>query len=192
MGGEAIELGGAQIRWTRAELEVFRGMNISINVLEYFTAMFYVMVWESEFEGRVIHVECDNTAAVSWLMKKRAVRGSAPTDCLVRLLSLFCLRENIVVTSLHIKGTDNVIADFRSRDLDYLPQDSDEELVNRVLQGGSAFDGWSRRELCRSVLLLCVAKPAEMLGPRGLELLTRLAGTSGPSIAASSTQTPIV
>jgi hypothetical protein len=121
-------------------------------------------------------------------MKKRAIRGSAPTDCLVRLLSLFCLRENIVMTPLHIKGTDNVIADFRSRDLDFPPQDA-EELVNRVLQGGSAFDGWSRRELCRSVLLLCVTKPDEMLGPRGLELLTRLAGTSGSSITESSMPT---
>ncbi len=95
------------------------------------------------------------------------------------------------MTSLHIKGIDNVIADFRSRDLDFLPQDGDDELVNRVLQGGSAFDGWSRRELCRSVLLLCVTKPDEMLGPRRLELLTRLVGTSGPSIAASSMQAPI-
>ena len=133
------------IRWTQVELLAFEQMAVSINVLEFFVAVYYIILWADEFRGRCVLLEGDNTAAVSWLMKKRAIRGSAPTDCLVRLLSLFCLRENIVVTSLHIKGTDNVIADFRSRDLDFLPQDADEEIVNRVLPGGSAFDGWSRR-----------------------------------------------
>jgi hypothetical protein len=190
-GGPARAMESEGIRWTRMELLAFERMAVSINVLEFFVAVFYILLWADELRGRCVLLECDNTAAVSWLMKKRAVRGSAPTDCLVRLLSLFCLRESIVVTSLHIKGIDNVTADFRSRDLDYLSQDADEGLVNRALLGGSAFDGWSRRELCRSVLLLCVTKPDEMLGPRGLELLTRLVGTSGPSIAASSTQTQI-
>jgi hypothetical protein len=189
-GGPARLMESEGIRWTQAELAAFELMAVSINVLEFFVAVFYILLWADEFRGKCVLLECDNIAAVSWLMKKRAVRGSAPTDCLVRLLSLFCLRESIIVTSLHIKGTDNTIADFRSRDLDYLPQNSDEGLVNRELQGGSAFDGWSRRELCRSVLLLCVMRPAEMLGPRGLELLMRLAGINGPSTAGSLMPTP--
>jgi hypothetical protein len=111
MGGDAIQLGGAQIRWTRAELEVFRGMNISINVLEYFTAMFYVMVWASEFEGRVIRVECDNTAAVSWLMKSRANGGNVVANLLAKIFTLFLLRHCITLICTHLAGEKNLVAE---------------------------------------------------------------------------------
>ena len=71
------------IRWTRAELQAFEELGVSINVLEFFVAVFYIILWADELRGKCVLLECDNTAAVSWLMKKRAVRGSPPTDCLV-------------------------------------------------------------------------------------------------------------
>ena len=142
-------------------------------------AVFYIILWADELRGKCVLLECDNTAAVSWLMKKRAVRGSPPTGCLVRLLSLFCLRENIIVTSMHVKGVGNVTADFRSHDLDYLPQEADEDSLNRAQLDGTEYGACGRKGLCRSVLWLCVTRPAEMLGPRGLEL-----GINGSSTAA--------
>jgi hypothetical protein len=178
MGGEAIELGGAQIRWTRAELEVFREMNISINVLEYFTAMFYIMVWASEFEGRVIHVECDNTAAVSWLMKSRANGGNVVANLLAKIFTLFLLRHCITLICTHLAGEKNVVADFHSRDLSLCPQEADEGVVDGQLWRNS-----SRRDACRNLLFYIVTKPERMHGRELVRALTVLGMGHGRSTA---------
>ena len=178
MGGEAIELGGAQIRWTRAELEVFREMNISINVLEYFTAMFYIMVWASEFEGRVIHVECDNTAAVSWLMKSRANGGNVVANLLAKIFTLFLLRHCITLICTHLAGEKNVVADFHSRDLSLCPQEADEGIVVGQLLKNS-----SRRDVCRTLLFSIVTKPVQMHGQELALVLTMLGTDRGSSTA---------
>jgi hypothetical protein len=112
-GGEPRRREREGIRWTVTELKVFADLGVSINVLEYFVAIFYVMLWVDDFRGRCVLLECDNTAAVSWLMKKRATGGFPHTDSLVKMFSLFCLREKIVVISTHIRGVDNTLADFR-------------------------------------------------------------------------------
>ncbi len=106
-------------------------------------------------------LECDNTAAVLWLMKKRATKGSPATDALVKLFSLFCLHEKIVILSTHIRGVDNTIADFRSRDLDFAPQEADEGLLAFEETHGTTSAECSRLVLCRRVLLLCVTRPDE-------------------------------
>ena len=178
MGGDAIQLGGAQIRWTRAELEVFRGMNISINVLEYFTAMFYVMVWASEFEGRVIHVECDNTAAVSWLMKSRANGGNVVANLLAKIFTLFLLRHCITLICTHLAGEKNVVADFHFRDLSLCPQEADEGIVVGQLLKNS-----SRRDVCRNLLFYIVTKPEQMHGQELALVLTMLGTDRGSSTA---------
>jgi hypothetical protein len=69
-GGDPVRREHEGIRWTKAELETFARLGVSINVLEYFVAIFYVMLWADEFRGQCVLLECDNTAAVSWLMKK--------------------------------------------------------------------------------------------------------------------------
>jgi len=48
--------------------------------LEYYTAMFYIMVWANRLEDRAIHAECGNTAEMSWLKKSRANGGNAVAD----------------------------------------------------------------------------------------------------------------
>jgi hypothetical protein len=85
-GKESLDLPDGGIRWTQAELGVFQHLGVSINVLEYFAVIFYVMLWAEQMEGRVVSVECDNTSAVSWLLKSRATRGTPVADVLVKFL----------------------------------------------------------------------------------------------------------
>ncbi len=174
-GGPPVRREYEGIRWTKVELETFAQLGVSINVLEYFVAIFYVMLWVNEFRGQCVLLECDNTAAVSWLMKNRATRGSHATDCLVKMFSLFCLHEKITIISLHIRGVDNTVADFRSRDLAFAAQDSDEGLMASAATHGDTFEGSSRLALCRQALLLCVTRPEEMHWVKVLSKLTALA-----------------
>ena len=169
MGGPAIDLPGAQIRWTRAELEAFRNLGISINVLEYFAAMFYIIVWAEEFENRVIHVECDNTAAVSWLMKSRANGQNATANALAQIFTLFLLRHRISLFCTHLAGVKNVVADFNSRDLFICPQEADEGIVDGHLSSNS-----NRRDCCRNLLYNVVVRPETILGQRLVTALTIL------------------
>jgi hypothetical protein len=48
---------------------LFKGLVLSMNVLENLTAMCYVMIWASEFESRVVNLE--------WLC---LYRGSVAVD----------------------------------------------------------------------------------------------------------------
>jgi hypothetical protein len=171
-GGEPRKREREGIRWTMTELKVFGDLGVSINVLEYFVAIFYVMLWVEDFRGRCVSLECDNTAAVSWLMKKRATGGAPHTDSLVKMFSLFCLYEKIVIISTHIRGIHNTLADFRSRDLDFAAQDADEALLGSGGILGATSNACSRLELCRRALLLCVTQPEEMHWARILSSLT--------------------
>ena len=78
-------------RWTRIEMEAFEFMGISINVLEYFSVIYFIILWSNQFENQEVHVECDNTSAISWIVKSRA-KGNISGDVLAKIFSLFCLR----------------------------------------------------------------------------------------------------
>jgi hypothetical protein len=156
------------IRWTGGEIDIFESMGVSINVLEYYVIIYYVMLWGEKLRGHVIHVECDNTSAVSWIVKSRA--GHSPAaDALTKLFSLFCLKMNISIICTHIQGVKNIVADFRSRDLTYLAQDADEELAAGNLQLAG-----TRQELCRRLLKISVTKPEDLHGPKALAILMTL------------------
>jgi hypothetical protein len=127
-GGEPLSVPDDAIRWTAEEMRVFALQSISINTLEYYAAIYFVMLWSPLFVGQIVHLECDNTAAVSWLMKCRANAGNEAADTLAKIFSLFCLKHSITIISTHLRGVDNVIADFRSRDLEYMAQAGDESI----------------------------------------------------------------
>lgn len=168
-GGPALPaFKGDAIRWTSEELSMFMGMGVSINVLEYYVVVYYILLWSEEFKGLVLHIECDNTSAVSWLVKSRANHSPA-ADSLAKLFSLFCLRMNICIVCTHIPGVDNVVADFLSRNIPYRAQDADDHLAD-----GDWRQACTRQELCRRLLKLSVTEPEAMHGPNALELLTRL------------------
>ena len=90
--GEILRQG--YIRWTKEELSLFslgipdnfgNMIPLSINVLEYFVVMHFVLVWGRELKGKTIAVNCDNTAAVSWLLKMRGSNKSPVAESLVKL-----------------------------------------------------------------------------------------------------------
>ena len=172
-GGEPLPLAGDAIRWTRREAEVFEFWGISINVLEYFTVAYYVMLWAPELKGHVVHVECDNSAAVSWLVKKRG-SGVLAADAITRIFSLFCIVEHISLFTTHIAGIDNVTADFRSRDLEYYAQGEDERFEDMEHVGS-----FNRQGALRRLLHLCVTKPEEVHGQALVTILTHLRTTPG-------------
>jgi len=161
------------IRWTRAESDAFMIMNISINVLEYFVMVYYVMLWVEKFKNQVVHIECDNTSAIAWIMKSR-IKGSLSGDVLAKIFSLFCLRNNITTICIHISGVNNILADFKSRDLNFLSQDADEKTMV-----GTWSDNMTRQESCRKLLLLCVTRPEIIHGQFLLKILTHLHSTHG-------------
>lgn len=182
-GGKPIQMEGEAVRWTRAEMISFDRLKVSINVLEYLAAVFYVMLWAESLEGLVVHIECDNTAAVSWLMKSRTKGRSVAADAIAHLFTLFSLRMHITIVCTHISGVNNDVADFRSRDLTLCPQEADEgvlvDLSSEASLAGVLLSACNRRELCRSLLYLCVIKPEYMHGQILADAVTSLLSTPG-------------
>jgi len=177
-GGEPLDVPNDAIRWTLEEMRVFKQQGISINTLEYYAAIYFVMLWAPMFEGNVVHLECDNTAAVSWLMKSRACAGNEAADAMTKIFSLFCLSRSIIITSSHLPGVANVVADFRSRDLVHMAQDGDETLCR-----GTMSSACTRQEICRRVLYTCVTKPWTIDGALLRCVLTSLALRPGSHTA---------
>ena len=78
------------IRWSAKEMYLIKEYNISINVLEYFILIYYMMKWESAFHrGDIIEARSDNTAAVSWMNKNRGGKSSPPSEILAKLFCLY-------------------------------------------------------------------------------------------------------
>lgn len=180
-GGELLDVPDDAIRWTAEEMRVFVSQGISINTLEYYAAIYFVMLWSHLFVGQIVHLECDNTAAVSWLMKCRANAGNEAADALVKIFSLFCLRHLITITSSHLRGIDNVVADYRSRDLDHMAQGGDEDTCRGTLCKAS-----TRKEICRRILHTCVVLPSSIDGVEIRSVLMALDSTPGSSTVQSS------
>ena len=180
-GGEPLSVPDDAIRWTAEEMRVFALQSISINTLQYYAAIYFVMLWSHLFVGHIVHLECDNTAAVSWLMKCRANAGNEAADALAKIFSLFCLKHSITIISTHLRGVDNVIADFRSRDLEYMAQAGDENICRGTLSESS-----TRKEICRRILHTCVVSPSSIDGAKIRLELMALDSIPGSSTAPSS------
>jgi hypothetical protein len=164
-------------------MEMFNQMGTSINVLEYFTVVYYVILWGNLLKDKIVHVKCDNTSAVSWIMRNRTKHNNA-AESLARIFSLFCLSNNITIICTHIKGVDNVLADYLSRDLTLAAQGADE--WNRRTDG-TKFTNLQRAEACRKLLTLCITQSSEMHGQAILILLTELRSEDGSKSASICT-----
>jgi hypothetical protein len=180
-GPPVVITGQSAIRWTKREMAAFEEIGVSINVLEYFSAVFFIMVWSDILRGKVISIECDNTAAVSWLLKGRA-KGGGAADVLAKLTVLFCYEAKIYLLCKHLAGTLNVVADYRSRDLSFMTQNSDEPYWDDPT-GGLASSGVSaiseRIRRCRTLLFRAVTEPESLRGQSLLDELILLRGIPG-------------
>ena len=180
-GGEPLSWEDSAIRWTKEELRMFTELEIYINTLEYFAAVFCIMLWADKLKGQVVFVECDNTAAVAWLSKGLAAAGGAVTDSLCKIFSLFCLSHGIVVLCTHLKGELNTVADFRSRSLELLEQAADEDVVHGMTSGAS-----SRRDSLRRLLMKALLQPEGLHSAEILKAPTEVLSMDGVNTARSS------
>ncbi len=92
------------------------GKPLDINVLEYFVIMYLVMLWGPQLRGKIVGIQCDNSAAVSWLQKNRGSNKSPISETLCHIFSLFLIAYDITLVVWHIEGVLNVKSDFLSRD----------------------------------------------------------------------------
>jgi hypothetical protein len=86
---------------------------VSINVLEFATAVFAVVVAAPMLRGQVVDIGTDNTAALCWLVRHRSSAGAA--DALLKLLALTCVLYSIRIIAHHVRGIVNYIPDWISR-----------------------------------------------------------------------------
>ena len=84
-------------------------------------------------------------------MKGRTARDNAAADAIAKIFTLFCLTYKICIISRHLPGVSNEPADFLSRDLQYMPQDGDEDICR-----GRMSEGDTREQICRKLLKECV------------------------------------
>ena len=71
------------------------------------------MVWGSKWEGLSVRFHCDNSAVVA-LLNVGAVRDDSLMH-LMKCLSFVSAKFNFVLSSCHIRGIDNTLADALSR-----------------------------------------------------------------------------
>ena len=159
------------IRWSPEEINAFEsGINgkiIDINVLEFFVVIYFVLLWGKELKGKVIQIKCDNTAAISWILKMRASNKSPVADTLVKIFALFCVAMDITLLPSHIPGSLNIHADLLSRDLNL--QESRKEITNSKEKRW--WTGLSRPEICRQLLMASISRPQTVPSHLILDLL---------------------
>ncbi len=170
----------ASFRWSVDEIAAFEEFKtfhdrkpVDINVLEYFTVMFLVMLWGPELQGQRVGIRCDNTAAVAWLQKNRASNKSPIAEAMVHAFSLYCIRLRIVLVPLHIDGVANVLADDLSRRLSVVTQGLPED-ASVDTRAKRWWRGLPREVILRNFLKASVVQPARLPWRLTLELLEHL------------------
>jgi hypothetical protein len=167
------------IRWTEEELLLFEvGLGaehgsegpISINVLEFFTVMYFIMLWGPSLKGKRIRINCDNTAAIAWLMKSRGSNKSPVAQSLVKAFVVYCVAMDITITPRHIPGVLNTKADILSRLI------SLQEIFKSVpdIKTETWWKGLSRAEICRGFLRASILEPSSMPLQKALDLVKSL------------------
>jgi hypothetical protein len=90
-----------------------KGITKDITVIELFPILVAVFIWGSELKNKKIKFRCDNEAVVHIL--NTLTSKSDNVMCLVRKLTLECLKLNILVRAEHVPGTLNTVCDALSR-----------------------------------------------------------------------------
>ena len=164
------------IRWTPEELEAIKGIRhlekgVSINILEFFVVMYAVILWGGKhLKGKVVQVNCDNTAAVSWILKQRGSNKAPIGEFLLQIFVLYSISIDSMIFSQHLAGVLNTHADYLSRSLSL-------QEISRV-PVDTKEDGWwkelSREEVCRHLLSQAITMQSQKHSPPILNLLKSL------------------
>jgi hypothetical protein len=105
-----------QFLWSDQERQLFGATELQltdINILEFVTAILAIITERSTLRGRIVRINVDNTAAISWLNKLRAKHEFG--QLWVALVVTVLLEYNIIIICMHIPGVANIIADDLSR-----------------------------------------------------------------------------
>ena len=178
---DGVEICRGQISWSKEEIDLITNACLSINVLEYFTMTYFILMWGVHLKGMVVRAWCDNTAAVSWLIRMRGCSKSTASLGIVRVLSLFCQINDIALCPAHIAGTDNNVADALSR---FPLQERTEELPNS--EGAGWWTSCGRKDACRELLRISVLEPERLQSLNLLSVLRSLACAPGPDFVSTS------
>ena len=141
---------------------------LTINVLEFATVVFLIMLFAPRLRNSVLSLGSDNTATLCWLVRNRSSSGAA--DCLLKFLALICTIYHIRLVVHHVKGVDNHLSDWISRALglshadphaDLAPADlsSPTNLLRSIQQGLASAHPPDRRVVCRLLLLSALTTP---------------------------------
>ena len=87
--------------------------NWAINELEAMAILVALRLWAPRLQGRQMLVSCDNMATV-WAINMWKTKAVRLQDC-VRDILFVCAKYQIQIKAIHIKGTDNRVADWLSR-----------------------------------------------------------------------------
>ena len=78
------------------------GLTKDITLLELFPIVVALFIWEEKFRNKKIKFNCDNSAVVHILNKLSSkINNVMP---LVRILTLKCLKLNVVIKGQHVSG----------------------------------------------------------------------------------------
>jgi hypothetical protein len=150
------------IRWSDDELEFIKKSKIeggiSINELEFIAVMYAVILWGRSMRGKTIKMMCDNTTAISWIMKQRGCNKSPVAEYLVQVFVLYTMMMDIAIVAEHISGVINQYADLLSRNvvLQEMSNLEDNTEVKIVLNEES------RKKYLRMILKNSITRPLDM------------------------------
>ena len=121
-------------------------------------------------------IQCDNSAAVSWLQKNRGSNKSPISETLCHVFSLFLIAYDITLVVWHIEGVLNVKSDFLSRDVILQAlEDQSPAIEDKVdTKDESWWKGLSREVILRTLLHASVAMPWAVPSRQTLQLLKAL------------------
>jgi len=87
--------------------------NHHINVLELWTVLLALRIWNTRFAGRRIQIMCDNEVSVGLI---NTGKGRDPMLLkLIREIHFICCVHNFQIRAVHIPGVENRLADKLSR-----------------------------------------------------------------------------
>ena len=88
-------------------------LRLNITLLELYPIFLALEIWGDQFRNKCIQLNTDNMA-VTYILNNFTSKDK-DIMVLVRLLVLNCIKNNILIRSRHLKGSDNIIPDLISR-----------------------------------------------------------------------------
>ena len=88
-------------------------LRLNITLLELYPIYLALELWGDQFKNKCIQLNTDNMA-VTFILNNFTSKDKQ-IMVLVRLLVLNCIKNNIMIRSRHIRGSDNIIPDMISR-----------------------------------------------------------------------------